>query len=238
MVSFVTKFLLFVFNYLINLFFPKVCVGCHTLLLRGETVLCTRCRHELPLTQYHLDPKNEAVKKFYGKIDIQHASALLYFNKKGIVQELIHNLKYKGHEEIGTILGSWYAEDLKGLNLETPFDVVIPVPLHPRKLKKRGYNQVTTFGTTLSKGLNITFDSSLLYRKKYSKTQSKKNLLGRSENIENIFDVNFSEENHNKHYLIVDDVLTTGATLEACSRALQKIPGVKISIVCMAMANS
>lgn len=226
------------FNYIIDLFFPKVCAGCHTILITNETVLCTNCRHEMPLTQYHLDPKNEAVKKFYGKINIEHASALLYFNKKGIVQELIHNLKYKGHEEIGTVLGNWYAEDLKELVLETPFDVVIPVPLHPKKFRERGYNQVTTFGKTLAKGLNITYNDTVLYRKKYSKTQSKKNLLGRSDNIENIFDVTFTAENQNKHFLIVDDVLTTGATLEACSKALLKIPGAKISIVCMAMANS
>lgn len=226
------------FNYIIDLFFPKVCAGCHTILITNETVFCTNCRHELPLTQYHLDPKNEAVKKFYGKIAIEHASALLYFNKKGIVQELIHNLKYKGHEEIGTVLGNWYMEDLKELILETPFDVVIPVPLHPKKFRERGYNQVTTFGKALAKGLKINYNDTLLYRKKYSKTQSKKNLIGRSENIENIFDVHFTAENQNKHFLIVDDVLTTGATLEACSKALLKIPGAKISIVCMAMAHS
>jgi len=227
-----------VFNYIIDLFFPKVCAGCHTILITNETVFCTVCRHELPLTQYHLDSKNEAVKKFYGKIAIEHASALLYFNKKGIVQELIHNLKYKGHEEIGTVLGNWYVEDLKELALETPFDVVIPVPLHPKKFRERGYNQVTTFGKALAKGLKIDYNDAVLYRKKYSKTQSKKNLIGRSDNIENIFDVIFTEENQNKHFLIVDDVLTTGATLEACSKALLKIPGAKISIVCMAMANS
>ena len=226
------------FNYIIDLFFPKVCAGCHTILITNETVFCTVCRHELPLTQYHLDSKNEAVKKFYGKIAIEHASALLYFNKKGIVQELIHNLKYKGHEEIGTVLGNWYVEDLKELVLETPFDIVIPVPLHPKKFRERGYNQVTTFGKALAKGLKIDYNDAVLYRKKYSKTQSKKNLIGRSDNIENIFDVIFTEENQNKHFLIVDDVLTTGATLEACSKALLKIPGAKISIVCMAMANS
>lgn len=206
--------------------------------MTNEVVICTHCRHEMPLTQYYLDPNNEAVKKFYGKIEIQHASAFLYFNKKGMVQELIHNLKYKGHEEIGSVLGNWYVEDLKELNLEIPFDFVIPVPLHKRKFRERGYNQVTTFGKSLADGLNITFDDAILYRKKYSKTQSKKNLLGRSENIENMFDVHSFKENHHKHFLIVDDVLTTGATLEACSRALLKIPGAKISIVCMAMANS
>ncbi|WP_166921225.1 ComF family protein [Flavobacterium poyangense] len=202
-----------------------------------EFVLCTKCRHELPLTQYHLDPKNEAVKKFYGKVTIEYASAFLYFNKKGIVQELIHNLKYKAQEEIGTVLGHWYAEDLKKLPLEIPFDTIIPVPLHKRKFKERGYNQVTTFGKALAEDLNIYYDDTVLYRKRYSKTQSKKNLLGRSENIENIFDVHFSENNHRKHFLIVDDVLTTGATLEACSHALLKIPGAKISIVCMAIAH-
>ena len=206
--------------------------------MSNEIVICTHCRHEMPLTQYHLDSKNEAVKKFYGKIEIQHASTFLYFNKKGMVQELIHNLKYKGHEEIGFVLGNWYVENLKELNLEIPFEVVIPVPLHKRKFRERGYNQVSTFGKALAGGLNIAFDDTVLYRKKYSKTQSKKNLSGRSENIENIFDVRFSEKNHNKHFLIVDDVLTTGATLEACSRALLRIPGAKISIVCMAMANS
>nr|WP_243739272.1 ComF family protein [Flavobacterium sp. 245] len=226
------------FNSIINLFFPKVCSGCHAVLMTNETVLCTNCRHELPLTQYHLDSENEAVKKFYGKVEIEHVSALLYFIKKGIVQELIHNLKYKGHEEIGTVLGNWYADDLKELRLKNPFEVIIPVPLHPKKFKERGYNQVTTFAKAISEGLHLTFNDSVLYRKKYSKTQSKKNLLGRSENIENIFDVKFSEENHNKHFLIVDDVLTTGSTLEACAKALLKIPGAKISIVCMAMANS
>lgn len=221
-----------------NLFFPKVCAGCHSLLMTNETVLCTNCRHEMPLTQYYLDFNNEAFKKFYGKIEVEHASAFLYFNKKGIVQELIHNLKYKGYEEIGTVLGNWYVEDLKNVRTETPFDIVIPVPLHRKKFKERGYNQVSTFGNALSKGLNIGYDDTVLFRKKHSKTQSKKNLLGRSEGIENIFDVHFSEESHNRHFLLVDDVLTTGATLEACSRALLKIPGAKISIVCMAMANS
>jgi len=224
-------------NYLINLFFPKVCDGCRGILLQNENVFCTVCRHEMPLTQYHLDSKNEAMKKFYGKIDIQFASAFLYFNKKGMVQELIHNLKYKGHEEIGTALGNWYAADLKEVFFETHFDVVIPVPLHKRKFKERGYNQITTFGKAIADGFDISFNEKILLRKVYSKTQSKKNLLGRSENIENIFDVQFTEIDHNKHFLLVDDVLTTGATIEACSRALLKIPGAKISTICIAIAH-
>jgi ComF family protein len=162
----------------------------------------------------------------------------LYFHKKGIVQELIHNLKYKGQEEIGTVLGEWYADDLKNSEILQSVDEIIPVPLHRRKLRERGYNQVTNFGLALSKNLNIPYKPSLLVRNIYSKTQSKKTLLSRSDGIDTIFDVVFTEKDHNKHFLLIDDVITTGSTLEACSHALLKIPGAKISIVCMAMAHS
>ncbi|RTY93798.1 ComF family protein [Flavobacterium sp. GSP27] len=226
------------FESIINLFFPKVCSGCNAFLIANENVICTVCRHDIPLTNHHLNPENDAFKKFYGRIPVVHTSALFYFHKKGIVQVLIHNLKYKGHEEIGTILGEWYAEDLKNIDSLQSVDEIIPVPLHRKKLKERGYNQVTAFGKALSTRLNVAYNDSLLIRNVYSKTQSKKNLLGRTEGIESIFDVSFTEKNHNKHFLLIDDVITTGATLEACSRAILKIPGAKISIVCMAMAQS
>ena len=226
------------FESIINLFFPKVCSGCSSFLLSNENVICTVCRHDIPLTNHHLNPENDAFKKFYGRIPVIHTSALFYFHKKGIVQELIHNLKYKGHEEIGAILGEWCAEDLKTIELLQSVDEIIPVPLHKRKLKERGYNQVTAFGKALSSSLNVNYNDSILVRNVYSKTQSKKNLLGRTEGIESTFDVSFTEKDHNKHFLLIDDVITTGSTLEACSRALLKIPGSKISIVCMAMAQS
>ena len=225
------------FKNIINLFFPPVCAGCHSFLISNENVICTQCRHNIPLTNHHLNPENEAFKKFYGRIPVEYTSALLYFNKKGIVQELIHNLKYKGQEQIGTALGEWYAEDLKNATILQSADEIIPVPLHKRKLRERGYNQVTNFGLSLSNGLNIPYNPNILVRNIYSKTQSKKNLLNRSDGIDTIFDVSFTEKDHNKHFLLIDDVLTTGSTLEACSHALLKIPGAKISIVCMAMAH-
>jgi ComF family protein len=226
------------FKNIVNLFFPPVCSGCHSLLISNENVICTLCRHNIPLTNHHLNPENEAFKKFYGRIPVEYASALLYFHKRGIVQELIHNLKYKGQEEIGSVLGAWYAEDLKNLTILQSVDEIVPVPLHKRKLKERGYNQVANFGLVLSENLNIPFNGSLLIRNIYSKTQSRKSFLNRSDGIDAIFDTSFTEKDHNKHFLLIDDVITTGSTLEACSHALLKIPGAKISIVCMAMAHS
>jgi ComF family protein len=192
----------------------------------------------MPLTQHHLNPENDAYKKFYGRIPVEHVSALVYFHKKGIVQELIHSLKYRGQEAIGTVLGEWYAEELKNIPVLSTVDTIIPVPLHLKKLRERGYNQVTDFGNALAKSLQIPVNTSILFRQVYSKTQSQKNRLGRTEGIDTIFDVSFDEKDHNKHFLLIDDVITTGATLEVCAKALLKIPGTKISIVCMAMADS
>ena len=225
-------------NDLLNLFFPKSCAGCHSILLREEKVICTQCRHEIPLTNHHKIKENEVIQKFYGRIPLEYGSALVYFHKKGIVQEIIHKLKYKGQEEIGEIIGEWYSEDLQKLEEIKSIDYIIPVPLHKKRLRERGYNQVESFGKSLSSKLKIPYNNQLLYRKLYTKTQTKKDLLGRADVISTVFDVSFSEDYHGKHFLLIDDVLTTGSTLEACSRAILKIPNAKISIVCMAMSHN
>lgn len=222
---------------LINLFFPKSCAGCNSILLSNEYVICTECRHEIPLTNHHKLKNNEAFSKFYGRIPVEFAAAFFYFHKKGIAQEMIHKLKYKGHQEIGTAIGFWYAEELKKCIEISDVDFIIPVPLHAKRLKERGYNQVTTFGESLSESLSIKINDTILVRTIYSKTQTTKSILGRSTVVENIFGVKFDENHHNKHFLLIDDVITTGSTLEACSRELLKIPGAKISIVCMAMTQ-
>lgn len=225
------------FKSIINLFFPKVCSGCKSFLLTNENVICTTCRHNVPLTNHHLNPENEAFKKFYGRIPVESVSALLYFHKKGIVQELIHKLKYKGHQEIGEAIGFWYAEELKNIPEIKDVDYIIPVPLHKKRFKKRGYNQVTEFGKALSTSLKIEFNETILERIIYSDTQVRKNIVDRSDVTANIFKTNIDEKWHNKHFLLIDDVITTGATLESCARELLKIPGSKISIVCMAMTQ-
>ena len=225
-------------QHLLNLFFPKSCAGCQSFLLTHEIVICTQCRHEIPITNHHTNENNELIRKFYGRIPLEFGAAFFYFHKKGIVQEMIHKLKYKGQEEIGQIIGNWYAEELKNLPQIKSVDYIIPVPLHNKRLRERGYNQVEGFGKALSKNLKIPYEDQVLQRKLYAKTQTKKDLLGRIEVIDKVFDVVFSENHHGKHFLLIDDVITTGSTLEACSRALLKIPEAKISIVCMAMAHS
>ncbi len=181
------------FTSLINLFFPRVCSGCNSILLTDETVICTACHYEIPLTNFHNVPNNEAISKFYGKVPIEFAVALFYFQKKGIVQEMIHKLKYKGHEEIGATIGFWYAEELNSLPQIKNIDYIIPVPLHKKKLRERGYNQVTAFGKALSESLQIPFNESVLVRNVYSKTQTKKSLLKRSELNTEIFNICFDE---------------------------------------------
>jgi ComF family protein len=226
------------FTSLIDLFYPKVCAGCNALLLSDEISICTQCRHDIPLTNHHLNLENDAYIKFYGRIPVEFVATMMYFHSHGIVQEMIHNLKYRGQLEVGEVVGHWYGSELVQLPTSHSFDQIIPVPLHKRRFQERGYNQVLPFATALSERLNVPLNDKLLIRNIYSKTQTKKNLLGRTDVNKSIFDVDFSILDHNKHFVLIDDVLTTGSTLEACGRALLKIPGAKISIICMAMSHS
>lgn len=225
-------------KHLLNLFFPKSCAGCSSFLMTNELVICTQCRFEIPLTNHHNIEENEMVKKLYGRVPLEFACSLFYFHKKGIVQEMIHKLKYKGQEEIGEAIGYWYGEELKNVEIIQSADYIIPVPLHKKRQRKRGYNQVDAFGKALSNSLNIPFDESILKRNVYSKTQTKKNLLDRTEVKKATFEASFDEKHHGKHFILIDDVITTGSTLEICSQALLKIPDAKISIVCMAMSHN
>jgi ComF family protein len=223
---------------LIKLFFPEVCSGCSEILLQNENAICIACRHNLPLTNNLLITENEAFKKFYGRLPVEHVSAMLYYHKKGIVQELIHNLKYRNHQKIGSVLGDWYVEDLKNGKILNTISYIIPVPLHKKRYKERGYNQVTSFCEAIANGLEKVYDSTILIRSEYAITQSKKSLNNRNTVSDTTFQIQYSERHHNKHFLLIDDVLTTGATLEACGKAILKIPGSKLSIITMAMSQS
>ena len=223
---------------LLKLIFPKLCFGCNNLLLQNEHVICSHCRHNLPLTNHHLISNNDTTKKLYGLINLEFGASMLYFHKDGIVQKLIHNLKYKGNENIGTFLGEWYANEIKNNAIIKTVSEIIPVPLHTKRLKERGYNQVDSFCKALSKELDIPFNNTLLIRKKYSKTQTTKNKTERQLHNDSVFDISKTATNENKHYLLIDDVITTGSTLELCAKALLKIPNTKVSIITIAFTQS
>ena len=218
---------------LFNLLYPKTCCGCRGLLLESEPELCTACRHGLPFTQHHGNPDNEMAKKLCGRLTLEHASALLYFGKEGMVQEMLHNLKYRGGEAVSGLLGRLYAQDLKSVAALQAVTDVVPVPLHDKRLRERGYNQSAAFARAIAEGLGAVYNDAVLLRSGYSKTQTKKNLAART-GIATAFALAGFEMQADRHYLLVDDVMTTGATLEACGRELLKVPGARLSIVTMA----
>ncbi|WP_034918264.1 ComF family protein [Gillisia sp. CAL575] len=222
------------FQDLINLFYPNICQICDTELHKNQNVLCTSCINELPITNFHLDNENPVRKVFYGRVPIENATSLLVFKKKGSVQKLIHRLKYRGHREIGSYIGAWIGAELAKINSYKDIDIVIPVPLHKKKLEARGFNQVEGFGQEIAKALNILYIDDVLLKTSFSTTQTLKTRLARWGNTEESFVLFNSEKIKNKHILLVDDLITTGATLEACADVLLEAENVKISIVTMA----
>ncbi|WP_372765896.1 ComF family protein [Lutibacter sp.] len=215
-------------------FFPEVCLCCKEYLGTNESVICLTCRHDLPITNFSFEENNLIEKSFYGRIPLEKATSLFYFFKKGNVQHLIHELKYNKQQQVGTLIGDWLGEQLIESNRFKTVDCIIPVPLHPKKLKKRGYNQVTTFGESLAKNLEIPYYEDILIRVSSTNTQTKKMRFDRWKNVQELFHVQNNFTLENKHILLIDDVITTGATLEACYDALNKTKNLKISIACMA----
>jgi ComF family protein len=217
-----------------RIFYPELCANCDNQLAQNENTVCTFCRHDLPLTNFTNYSDNKITKTFYGRVFVEKANSLLFYRKEGITKKLIHELKYKGNEEIGTFFGNWLGEILKQNNEFSDIDLIVPVPLHPKKLKQRGYNQVSKFGEKLNYHLGKPFLENELLRTSTSKTQTFKARFERFNNNDTKFQVHNKSTFKNKHILLIDDVITTGATLEACAKELQKTEGVKISILTMA----
>nr|WP_299435278.1 ComF family protein [uncultured Aquimarina sp.] len=217
------------------LFYPIYCAACDNPLHKNERILCTSCRHKLPLGNFHKVNAKKIEKVFYGRVKIENATSLLVFEKDGLVQNLIHNLKYRGREEIGKELGIWLGQELAQSTVYQNIDTIIPVPLHPRRLKERGFNQVEEFGKEIAKKLNAEYIDFVLKKNSYNQKQSKNSRLTRWKNTSETFGVQNESLLINKHILIVDDIVTTGSTIEACIQVLQSIPGIKISIATMAI---
>jgi len=221
---------------ILNLFFPKVCYACNNLLNDKEDTICIDCRHDLPVTNFHFDNNDTVKKVLYGRAKIENATALFRFEKKGLVQQLIHGLKYRGYEHIGFVLGNWLGGELKTIDAYEDIDIIIPVPLHKKKLKKRGFNQVSKFGQQIAEALNTDYKDDVLIKITNTKSQTSKGRLSRWTNTDELFALKNIEAIENKHILLVDDIITTGATLEACILVLNQAKNIKISIATMAIA--
>ncbi len=222
-----------ILNDINSILFPWLCFGCNARLYRGEQILCAFCRNQLPLTEYSFNEENAVDRIFYGRTDIKKAASLLYYTDKGIVKNLIHNLKYKRQQEIGTFLGDYFGQQL-GNNKNSTIDYVIPVPLHPKKLKKRGYNQVTYFGTRLAEHLHATYLPEVLVKKVNTRSQTSKQRSKRWQDSDELYYVSEPGLLNGKHILLVDDIITTGATIEACSEAIHAAGRVEVSVASMA----
>ncbi|TCI93111.1 ComF family protein [Tenacibaculum sp. M341] len=222
------------FKDFINIFYPNLCVNCQKHLYQSEKVLCSNCVNEVPITDLKDIENNFITNIFYGKSTIEKGFCFLFYQKNNITQKLIHNLKYKNREDIGVFLANWMWFYLKKHQNFSGFDLVIPVPLHKSKFKLRGYNQLTSFGETLSKKLNVAFLKNSLVRVSKSETQTFKSRFDRFHNSDTKFKVKDVSALEGKHVLLIDDVVTTGATLQVCCNELQKVKNIKISILTMA----
>lgn len=213
----------------IDLFFPGRCVGCQSIISRG-TVLCPFCSAKLDFTHWQIDRENEAYHKLKNLCETDAAGSLLRFEHDNVTQKLMHFLKYENHPEIGILL----ADKAFSMIIFTHFDGIIPVPVHPKKLKKRGYNQVIPFANRLSELTGIPLINNFLIRQENNSSQVQKSRTERLNSIKNAFE---TSGNLSGHYLLIDDVLTTGATISSCVKLIQSKNQVKISVLTMAYAD-
>lgn len=225
-----------IFDDFLSLLFPSLCAGCSEPLVKGEEILCLKCIADLPITGFESYMDNPVAKIFWGRVDIEFATTFCFFEKGNRIQAVLHKLKYKGDWEVGVFLGKYYANELIRGGKFDDIDIVVPVPLHPQKLKKRGYNQSEGIAKGMSETFNKAMEAGNLFRKQSTGTQTQKSRYGRWENVESAFGIKQPEMFTNKHLLLVDDIVTTGATLEACCSVLSEIEGVKISIATIACA--
>jgi ComF family protein len=221
----------------VSLLFPELCAACRESLVANEQLICTDCLYHLPYTNFHLQPDNIVARQFWGKIQLEGAYALYYFNKGGKIQNLMHQFKYNGMRQIGNLLGNIASGQLIKNEVFSTVDMIVPVPLHKKRMQQRGYNQSTRFAEGLAEKLNAVVEDNNLVRTVATETQTHKSRFARFENMQEVFMVKNPERLMNKHVLLVDDIITTGSTLEACGMQLLKVEGLKLSVATIAYAE-
>jgi len=225
------------FSTLLNFFYPRSCISCGNVLTQQEKYLCLHCLYNLPETRYHEFEKSPLSLLFLGRVSVENTGAFLFYKKGNQVQKILHHLKYKSVKEIGSFLGNIYGAQLIQHEKWKTIDMIIPIPLHKKKEKKRGYNQSEWIAKGLSSGMQIPYNTKLLIRSEFTETQTKKSRFHRWKNVEDVFQLTDLNALKNKHVLLCDDVLTTGATLEAAIQKLAVVPSLKISVVTLAAAQ-
>ncbi|WP_167604710.1 ComF family protein [Maribellus sediminis] len=222
---------------ILELVFPTLCITCGERLITQEKLVCFNCWNDLPVTHFHLEPENKVAQLFWGRVTIENAASYFSYRKGSKYQQLIHFTKYKGLKELGYETGRKYGFVLRESSAFCAADFVVPVPLHPKKEKKRGYNQCKWIAEGIAASMDKKVVADNLFRKTYTSTQTRKNRYERWQNVEGIFGIHRPEEFENKHLLLVDDVVTTGSTLEACAFEILKIKNTKVSIATLAFAD-
>lgn len=224
-----------IFTGILDLVYPLVCLHCGISLVKHESLICSFCNARLPQTFFHNDPVNEMSRAMWGRANIEFATAFLFFKKAGIAQGLLHNLKYKGRKEVGIQFGNRFGNQLKDNPFVSHTDYLIPVPLHRNKLRSRGYNQSKIICDGMQSSLDIPVVENLK-RISYTDTQTRKHRFDRWLNVSEKFVLTNPELLENKRVLLVDDVFTTGATVEACCKVLESVKGISIGIATLAIA--
>lgn len=220
----------------ISLLFPRICHACGNHLLRNEYLICTGCYVSIPRTDFHLCDDNPVARLFWGRCQVERAAAFSYYTKGSRIRRLIHRLKYSGFSELGAELGRIYANALRNTPFMTGIDLIIPVPLHPAKERQRGFNQSLLIATGLSQVLGLPLDTSSLVRATVSATQTRRSRYDRWTNVEGIFRLTDQNGLTGKHILLVDDVITTGSTIESCVNELRKAEEVRVSVIAIGCA--
>lgn len=221
----------------ISLLFPELCLACGTALVRGEKVLCTGCMVAIARTDFHRRRDNTLEKIFWGRCLVERAAAFSVYNRGSRIRRLIHLLKYKGRKDIGVAMGRLYGAVLAESGFMDGVDIIIPVPLHPSRLRTRGYNQSECIAAGLTEKTGVPHDTGLLLRTSGTSSQTKRRRYERWENVEGLFTVTSPGKAEGKHLLLVDDVITTGSTMEACINALHEAAEVKVSVIALAAAQ-